>query len=196
MACDLAAPNCDYPRHRRIALDPAASASNSAAAQDDDLVTDRFNVVGVGAKLVPDVGYLSEVGTYPGVAVVAAALNPGAGQRKELDIGVIQLQQSVHIASRYRGKTLPHNLHVLLRHRPRSISRAPMRVGARSEPVATVARRVDHGDRGRAILDQLEADAPPPFRWSERTGARSYWVNAQGAPSAGYEAALDRLARD
>ena len=51
-------------------------------------------------------------------------------------------------------------------------------------------------DRGREILDQLEADAPPPFRWSERTGARSYWINADGAPADGYEAALDRLAPD
>jgi hypothetical protein len=51
-------------------------------------------------------------------------------------------------------------------------------------------------DRGREILDQLEADATPPFRWSERTGARSYWVNGQGAPEDGYPAALDRLAPD
>ncbi len=51
-------------------------------------------------------------------------------------------------------------------------------------------------DRGREILDELEAIATPPFRWSDRTGARSYWINADGAPADGYEAALDRLAPD
>ena len=51
-------------------------------------------------------------------------------------------------------------------------------------------------DRGREILDRLEASATPPFRWNDRTGARSYWTNAQGAPTEGYEAALDRLAPD
>ena len=49
-------------------------------------------------------------------------------------------------------------------------------------------------DRGREILDRLEASAIPPFRWNEYTGARSYWINAQGAPADGYEAELDRLA--
>ena len=51
-------------------------------------------------------------------------------------------------------------------------------------------------DRGREILDQLEADSPMPFRWSERTGERSYWINAQGAPADGYETALDRITPD
>jgi hypothetical protein len=35
-------------------------------------------------------------------------------------------------------------------------------------------------DRGTEILDELEAVATPPFRWCSRTGARSYWINAQG----------------
>ena len=51
-------------------------------------------------------------------------------------------------------------------------------------------------DRGREIIDQLEASATPPFRHNDRTGARSYWINAEGAPADGYEAALDRLAPD
>jgi hypothetical protein len=51
-------------------------------------------------------------------------------------------------------------------------------------------------DRGGEILDRLEAEATPPFHWDGRTGARSYWINAQGAPPDGYEAALDGLAPD
>ena len=50
--------------------------------------------------------------------------------------------------------------------------------------------------RGREILDQLEAGTTPPFRLYDRTGARSYWINADGAPTDGYDAALDRLAPD
>ena len=57
----------------------------------------------------------------------------------------------------------------------------------------TLSRR---DDRGREILDRLEPSAIPPFRWSDWTGARSYWINAQGTPADGYEAALDRLAPD
>jgi len=68
--------------------------------------------------------------------------------------------------------------------------------------MTSAAAHVDHADpyaAGRLcteILDRLEVDAPPPFGWSERTGERSYWINAQGAPPDGYEAALDRLAPD
>ena len=51
-------------------------------------------------------------------------------------------------------------------------------------------------DRGREILDRLEQTSTPPFRTNLGTGARSYWRNAQGAPSDGYEAALDGLAPD
>ena len=42
-----------------------------------DVAADRFDVIGVRAKFVPDVGYLSEVRTWPGVAVIAAALDAG-----------------------------------------------------------------------------------------------------------------------
>ena len=67
--------------------------------------------------------------------------------------------------------------------------------------LATVARLDDADadsvdERGTEILDELEADSVPPFRWSLDTGARSYWINAQGAPQDGYLAALDRLAPD
>ena len=59
--------------------------------------------------------------------------------------------------------------------------------------VSTTLTLTPPDDRGREILVQLEAGTTP-FRWSDRTGARSYWINAQGAPPDGYEAALDRLA--
>jgi hypothetical protein len=62
--------------------------------------------------------------------------------------------------------------------------------------MSTTLTLTPRDDCGREILDQFEADATPPFRWSERTGARSYWINAQGAPPDGYEAALDRLEPD
>jgi hypothetical protein len=46
-------------------------------------------------------------------------------------------------------------------------------------------------------LDHEHTPATPPFRWSVRTGERTYWTNAQGAPEEGtYAAALDRLAPD
>jgi hypothetical protein len=32
----------------------------------------------------------------------------------------------------------------------------------------------------------------PAFRCNDRTGARSHWINAQGAPPGGYDAELDR----
>jgi hypothetical protein len=62
--------------------------------------------------------------------------------------------------------------------------------------VSTTLTLTPLDDRGREILDRLEASATPAFRWSDRTGARSYWINAQGAPADGYEAALERLAPD
>ena len=46
-------------------------------------------------------------------------------------------------------------------------------------------------DRGLEILDRLEKTSTPAFRTDLGTGARSYWRNAQGAPSDGYEAALE-----
>ena len=45
-------------------------------------------------------------------------------------------------------------------------------------------------------IEEFSTSSTPPFRWSDRTGARSYWINADGAPTDGYEAALDRLAPD
>ena len=66
-------------------FDPAPPASDSAAAKDDDVAADRFDVIGVGARgFVPDVGYLSDVGTYFGVAVIAAALDrvPVSGRNR------------------------------------------------------------------------------------------------------------------
>ena len=45
-------------------------------------------------------------------------------------------------------------------------------------------------DRGVEILDELEVNSVPPCRWSLNTGARSYWINAQGAPQDGYPAAF------
>ncbi len=72
----------------------------------------------------------------------------------------------------------------------------------------SLPRRVDDPDvsttltltpldgRGREILDRLETSSTLPFRLNDLTGARSYWINADGAPD-GYEAApLDRLAPD
>ena len=50
--------------------------------------------------------------------------------------------------------------------------------------------------RGRQVRARVLDGFPAPFRWSERTGERSYWINAQGAPADGYEAALERLAPD
>ena len=51
-------------------------------------------------------------------------------------------------------------------------------------------------DRGVAILDALEADSVAAFCCHMDTGARSYWVNAAGAPQDGYPAALARLDPD
>ena len=62
--------------------------------------------------------------------------------------------------------------------------------------MSTTLTLTPRDDRGREILDQLEASSTPPFRTSERTGERSYWINADTAPADGYEAALDRLASD
>jgi hypothetical protein len=62
--------------------------------------------------------------------------------------------------------------------------------------VSTTVTFTPLDDRGREILDQLEARTTPAFRWSDRTGARSYWINVEGAPTDGYEAELDRLEPD
>jgi hypothetical protein len=34
-------------------------------------------------------------------------------------------------------------------------------------------------ERGTELLDELERAHTPPFLWDDRTGARSYWINAQ-----------------
>jgi len=59
--------------------------------------------------------------------------------------------------------------------------------------VSTTLTLTPLNDRGAKILDELEADSVPPFRWNLSTGARSYWTSADGAPEHGYPAALDRL---
>jgi hypothetical protein len=62
--------------------------------------------------------------------------------------------------------------------------------------VSTTLTLTPLNDRGRELLDQLDASATPPFRYNDRTGARSYWRSADGVPSGGYEAELDRLEPD
>ena len=62
--------------------------------------------------------------------------------------------------------------------------------------VSTTLTLTPLDDRGREILNRFEAGATTPFRYSDRTGARSYWINADGVPADGYEAELDRLAPD
>ena len=61
--------------------------------------------------------------------------------------------------------------------------------------VSTTLTLTPLDDRGREILDRLEASTTPPFRWYDRPGARSYWINATGAGGR-LEAELDRLAPD
>jgi hypothetical protein len=51
-------------------------------------------------------------------------------------------------------------------------------------------------DRGREILDLLEAVAPPPFKWSYQTGGALLLGEAQDTPAGGYESALDEIAAD
>ena len=51
-------------------------------------------------------------------------------------------------------------------------------------------------ERGIEILDALDANTTPAFRWNLTTGQRSYSLNAAGAPSDGYEAVLTRIAPD
>jgi hypothetical protein len=53
---------------------------------------------------------------------VPAALDAGSSERQELDVRVVELQQPVDIPSADRFKAAPHDLDVLLRHRPRSIA--------------------------------------------------------------------------
>ena len=74
--------------------------------------------------------------------------------------------------------------------------RASAAAGRSLPGVSTTVKLTPLDDRGRELLDRLEAGTTPPFRWDDRTGARSYWINADGAPTDGYEAALDRLAPD
>lgn len=50
-------------------------------------------------------------------------------------------------------------------------------------------------DRGIAILDELERETPAPFRVNTRTGARSYWRNADFAPPS-FREILDRIDAD
>ena len=60
--------------------------------------------------------------------------------------------------------------------------------------MSTTATFTPRDDRGVELLDELEREAPAPFRLNLDTGARSYWIHADSAPPDGYEAALERLA--
>jgi hypothetical protein len=62
--------------------------------------------------------------------------------------------------------------------------------------MSTEATFAPTDERGSEILDAMEAESISPFRWHIETDARSYWINAQGAPADGFEALLDRLASD
>ena len=67
-------------------------------------------------------------------------------------------------------------------------SRLSAAAGPSLPGVSTTVTLTPRDNRGREILDQLEASSIPPFRYNDRTGARSYWTNAQEAPTGGYEA--------
>lgn len=47
-------------------------------------------------------------------------------------------------------------------------------------------------DRGVEILDEMERETPAPFRWNDRTGARSYALRGDFAPPS-WRDVLDRL---
>ena len=68
--------------------------------------------------------------------------------------------------------------------------------GSSLPDVSTTVTLIPLDNLGRRILDRLDANTVPPYRWNHKTGARSYWINADGAPADGYEAELDRLAPD
>ena len=95
----------------------AAPAADGTAAEDDDVIADRPHVVGVRLHLLPDLVRLLEVVAHAGVADVAAALHARAGERQELDLRVVQLQQAVDVAATDRSEGLPSDRCVVLGHR-------------------------------------------------------------------------------
>jgi len=69
----------------------------------------------------------------------------------------------------------------------------PSRVGGVPSTTLTHTRR---DDRGREILELLETVAPAAFRWTFKTGARSYWTGAPDVPGGGYGVALEMVESD
>ena len=87
------------------------------------LVSCCGDLPGHWAHLIPHLVSFLEVLTHSLMAAIAAGLDTGAGERLKLDVRVVELQEGVEVSASYRVEAFAHDLHVLLRHRPRSISR-------------------------------------------------------------------------
>jgi hypothetical protein len=90
-------------------------------SEDHDLVTSCGDFPSHRAHLIPHLVSFLEVLTHPLMAAIAAGLDTSAGERLELDVRVVKLQERVEIPASYRVEALADDLHDLLRHRLRSI---------------------------------------------------------------------------
>ena len=126
MVRDPAIAHGDHPRHRGVGLGAAPAASNRAAAKDDDVVAGDPEVIAVWAQHVPDIGDLLEVGANARVPFIAAAFYADSGEREELDLRVIEIEQSVDVPAADRLEAVAHDLDVLL-HCTQYLARTPAR---------------------------------------------------------------------
>ena len=86
-------------------------------SEDHDLVTGCRQLPSHRADLIPDLVSFLEVLTHPLMAAIAAGLDTSAGERLELDVWVLKLQEGVEVPASHRVEALADDLHVLLRHR-------------------------------------------------------------------------------
>src|SRR4051795_10627350 len=117
MTQDLPVTQRQDPGHRVVADRAAAAAAHRAATEDEDVVADRPDIVGVGQHLVPHLAGLLEVATDAGVPVVAAELDLDAGQRLQFDVLVVEAEQAPDVPRADRLERLSSDLRVLVGYR-------------------------------------------------------------------------------
>ena len=127
-AHDLAAANGEHQTIRRhLGDDPAApSPLTLVADQRHDLVTRVLDILYLELDITPSLQPLLLVGSYSFVAPVDATeiVNQGRMIRRvPLDLRVVEHEHRLVLTLGEQVQQSPYKLHVLLRHRPRSIAR-------------------------------------------------------------------------
>ena len=118
--------HADHPAEGWVVLGPARAAPYMTVADHQDAVAEIVKLVALRLEHVPQVMGLLHIGPDALVTYVSPGLDAGAGQREQLDLRVIELEQPVDVPSGDGREAAPHELDVAaLRHQRESRDNEP-----------------------------------------------------------------------